>query len=106
MNNLNKLTRLQRFMTVTVTVTPIGVNLSCWMSTEEFWKWDLSKYPHQYVYSGDDAGWHIRSDVEITSKVVSVVGEYAETILREQIERNYKRKVGNLGKYKNKEYKS
>jgi len=85
----------QGYMTVTMDVQPEGINLSCWMSTIEFWMSEQIHYTYQYSYMGESCTWLIHSNMELTSKWILVVGETADKICREQQRVNEKRKLAN-----------
>lgn len=86
---------LRRYMTVTMSVMPDGLELSCWMSVEEFWNAEKAQFPFNYVHMGDGCTWIIHSNRELTVKVIGMVGEAADSICRQQQERNNRRKLAN-----------
>lgn len=77
--------RIKRFMAVTADFQPEGLNMSCWMSSVDAWLWEKPEYPHEYKYQSGDCDWLIHCNMELTSKMVSAVGEYAQKICNEQI---------------------
>lgn len=85
-----------RYMTVSMDVVPEGFSFQCWMSTAEFWNFDRSMFPYAYTYMGDRCTWLIRSNRELTNKVLAMAGETAEKLCDSTIEVNRKRKIANL----------
>jgi len=86
---------LKRYMTVSLDVMPEGMNLSCWMSTVEFWSQEVSSYPNLYTYMGDRCTWFIHSNTELTPKLVTACGETADRICAAQSKQNADRKLSN-----------
>jgi len=95
MPNRNVEYQIRRFMTVTADLLPEGLNMSCWMSTVEFWSQEKMQYPHEYTYSIGDCNWLIHCNTELTIKAVAMVAEYAQKICDEQQAKNEKRKLAN-----------
>jgi len=83
------------YMTVTVDYQPEGLNMTCWMSTVDFWTSEKIHYPYTYVYMGDICTWLIHSNSELTAKAVALVSETADTICKRQQDINDRRKLAN-----------
>lgn len=83
-----------------ILVEGFGLKFSCWLSTVDMWQGSKLSHPHAYTYSGDFEGVHIRSNFELTVKMVNMIGEFAETETKRVLEVNNKRKIENLGKKK------
>lgn len=90
----------KRYMTVLASFMPEGMELSCWMAVDEFWKSEISSYTHNYTYKSDTCEWFIHSNVELTAKLIIAVGEYGQKICDDTIRFNNNRKVENYGKSK------
>jgi hypothetical protein len=86
---------LKRYMTVSIDIQPQGLNLSCWMNTEPFWKQEVITYPHVYTYMGDRCTWFIHANSELTAKLVTSIGEQADRICAQQFSKNSTRKLAN-----------
>ena len=86
---------LKRYMTVSLDLMPDGMNVSCWMSTVEFWSQEVATYPHIYTYMGDRCTWFIHSNTELTPKLIQAAGETADRICAKQSQTNKDRKVAN-----------
>lgn len=87
---------VNRYMTVSYDTQPEGMNLTCWMSTVDFWMSEQVHYPHKYTHMGDVCTWLIHSNVELTNKVISMVVETADSICERQTRINAKRKIANI----------
>jgi hypothetical protein len=81
-------------MLVNITVIDLGLNLACWMSSTNMFKWEAKKYPNLYVVKGEFSTWSIRSNFELTNKMLKMCVETGEKISDEQITKNNKRKIG------------
>ena len=86
---------LMRYMTVSVDVQPEGMNLSCWMSTEEFWLSEVIQFSNKYTAMGNNCTWLIHANAELTMKMIAMVSEYADKICAEQKAINERRKLSN-----------
>lgn len=86
----------KRFMLVSIDVVPQGLNFACWMSSYNMFTWEGKVYPYVYKYNGIGVDWLIRSNIEMTSKMVVMCGEQGDRICTEQITRNNRRKIANL----------
>ena len=84
-----------RYMTVSLDLTPSGINVAAWMSVAKFWRDERLAYPHTYTYMGDRCTWLIHSNTELTPKVIQAVGETGDRICKEQNAINANRKVSN-----------
>jgi len=84
-----------RYMTVTLSRLEDGINLSCWMTTTEFWMSEQQQFPHQYTYMGDTCTWIIHSNEELTFKACQLVCEEADGICKRQQQINDNRKIAN-----------
>jgi len=85
----------QGYMTVTMDIQPEGINLSCWMSTVEFWMSEQVHYTYQYTHMGEHCTWLIHSNMELTAKWVAIVAQTADDICRRQMQINERRKIAN-----------
>ena len=85
----------RKYMTVTMDVVPEGFSFQCWISTEEFWQFDKLMFPHVYTHVSDACTWFIRSNNELTNKVVSVAAETADKMCAEAIAHDKRRKIAN-----------
>lgn len=85
-----------KYMTVSVDIQPEGMNISCWISTVDFWTVEKSQFPYPSTYMGDNCTWLIHSNIQLTIKMVAAVTEYADRICKEQSAFNSKRKISNL----------
>jgi len=83
------------YMTVSVDVMPDGLNLSMWMSTQEFWASEVAHFPYQFTYMGEFCTWILHSNIELTVKMIVVVGEQADEICIRQEKINRLRKLIN-----------
>lgn len=72
-----------RFMMITLECVGGGMNLSCWMTTVDFYASEKAHYPHEYHYIGDDTLWTLYCNQELTGKLVAAVGEQAEQICKQ-----------------------
>jgi hypothetical protein len=85
----------RKFMLVSVDRVEQGLNLCCWMSTENLFQWEKSTYPHVYKTLGNDCVWTIRSNTEMTIKLLAMCAETGDKICAEQIAINNRRKLAN-----------
>lgn len=83
---------MNNYMTIDILVADDGMELQCWMSTEDVWKNEQLKYPFQYTYLGERCAWTIHTNYQLTSKILSVAGETADRICSEQAAINDRRK--------------
>jgi len=86
---------IKRYMTVSIDLTPEGINLAAWMSTEVFWIAEKSTFQHVYTHMGDNCTWFIHSSSELTNKAISLLVETADRICHEGRVINERRKISN-----------
>ncbi len=84
-----------RYMTIQAVFMTTGMDFECWLSTVEFWTVEREKYPHDYTYVGEACTWLLRSNVELTPKIIVMAGEQADRICSTQIAINNTRKLSN-----------
>lgn len=87
--------RQPHYATVSVSVLPNGVMFSMWFSTSDAWRFERYNYPYDYTALTDENAWFIRSNVELTQKIVGACAEGADASMRRAIAQNYQRKVVN-----------
>lgn len=83
------------YMTVSLDVTPVGINVACWMSTVDFFMSEKAMFPFQFTYIGEWCTWILHSNTELTAKMIAMVGEQADKMCIETEARNKKRKLAN-----------
>lgn len=98
MSSTNNKYQVKRFMTVLASFMPEGMEMSCWMSTVEFWAEEVKQYPHEYDYMVNGCDWVIHSNIELSEKLIAAVGDYAQKICEENIAINNHRQPVNRRK--------
>jgi len=86
---------IHKYMTVSLDVNAEGINLSCWMSTVDFWQSEKTAFPYAYTYMGYNCTWLIHGNTELTMKMLAAVGETADRICIQQQEINDRRRISN-----------
>jgi len=85
----------KRYMTIEVTLMTGGMDFSCWLSAEQFWKSETHRFPHVYTYASDRCTWFMHSNIELTNKIISMAGEEADRICLDIIATNKNRRIAN-----------
>ena len=83
------------YLTVKIAYGMNAFSLDCYMSTADFWQSERHVCKYAYTYIGNRCEWLIRSDAEMTPKMIQVVGEQADRWCAEGAEKNATRKVSN-----------
>lgn len=85
--------QVNRYMAVSLDVTDFGLDMFAQISTVDVWGNENGFFPNNYTFKGDRCLWTIHANTELTSKVISMLGEQMDDICAKQAAINDRRKI-------------
>jgi len=86
---------IKRFVTAKVEFVDKAVKLECWMAPVDVFGGKENEFPYNYNYSDIDGDIVIQSNEELTTRAISMIAEYSNSIILRQRVINDKRKLAN-----------